>query len=159
MRLIKKYVDAETAKNRVEINRVEFDVNADILVAQNQIKTKADKTWVNSTFYKTGKQLDMGGEKITNLTTPTTDSDVVTKTFVDDEVALAKRYTIDLHSLKDEFRYLMEDVNESSSESGIQVAGIVDYANSPRKFNKKAYDLQLVKNLQNEYVSRLGFNM
>ena len=53
----------------------------------------------------------------------------------------------------------MEDIDESSSESGIMVAGIVDYANSPHKFNKKAYDLQLVKNVQNEYVSRLGFNM
>ena len=56
----KKYEDAETAKNRLEINRVEFDSNADVLVSQNQIKTKADKTWVDSAFYKTGKQLDMG---------------------------------------------------------------------------------------------------
>ena len=31
---------------------------------------KADKTWIYLTFYKTGTQLDMGGEKITNLATP-----------------------------------------------------------------------------------------
>ena len=163
----KKYVDAETAKNRVEINRVEFDLNTDILVSQNQIKTKADKTYVDAENAKqlslsggtmTG-QIDMGGKKIVNVGKPVTDSDAVTKKFVNDEVELAKKYTIDSHSMKDEFRYLMEDVDESSSESGIQVAGIVDYANSPHKLNKKAYDLLLVKNLQNEYVSRLGFNM
>ena len=53
----------------------------------------------------------------------------------------------------------MEDVNESSSESGIRVDGIVDYANSPHKLNKKAYNLKLTKNSNNRYISRLGFNM
>ena len=163
----KRYVDTETAKNRVEINRVEFDLNTNILVAQNQIKTKADKTYVDAENVKqlslsggtmTG-QIDMGGKKIVNVGKPVTDSDAVTKKFVDDEVALAKKYTIDSHSMKDEFRYLMEDVNESSSEERIRVDGIVDYANSPHKINKKAYDLKLTKMSDNNYISRLGFNM
>ena len=59
---------------------------------------KADKTWIYLTFYKTGTQLDMGGEKITNLATPTSNTDAATKKFVDDEVAK----TIDSHSLKNE---------------------------------------------------------
>ena len=61
--------------------------------------------------------------------------------------------------MKDEFRYLMEDVNESSSEERIRVDGIVDYANSPHEINKKAYDLKLTKMSDNNYISRLGFNM
>ena len=163
----KKYVDAETAKNRVEINRVEFDLNTDILVSQNQIKTKADKTYVDAENAKqlslsggtmTG-QIDMGGKKIVNVGKPVTDSDAVTKKFVDDEVALAKKYTINSHSMKDAFRYLMEDVDESSSEERIRVDGIVDYASSPHKINKKAYDLKLTKMSDNNYISRLGFNM
>ena len=52
----------------------------------------------------------------------------------------------------------MEDVNESSSESGIRVDGIIDYA-SFYKFNKKAYDIKLTKKSDNTYISRLGFNM
>ena len=53
----------------------------------------------------------------------------------------------------------MEDVNESSSESNIKVDGIVDLSKSPHKHNKNAYDLKLIKNSNNNYVSRLGFNM
>ena len=39
----------------------------------------------------------------------------------------------------------MEDVNESSSESNIEVDGIIDLEKSPHKHNKKAYDLKLKK--------------
>ena len=104
-------------------------------------------------------EIDMGGKRIVNVGDPISNKHVATKNFVDDVVFLAKKYTVDSHSLKDEFRYLMEDVNESSSEERIRVDGIVDYANSPHKINKKAYDLKLTKMSDNNYVSRLGFNM
>ena len=163
----KRYADAETAKNRVEINRVEFDLNTNILVAQNQIKTKADKTYVDTENAKrlalsggtmTG-EIDMGGKKIVNVGDPVSNRNVATKNYVDDEVFLAKKFTIDSQTMKDECRYLMEDVNESSSEERIGVDGIVDYANSPHEINKKAYDLKLTKMSDNNYISRLGFNM
>ena len=57
------------------------------------------------------------------------------------------------------FRYLMEDADESSSEHDIIVDGIVDFSGSPHEVNKKAYSLQLGKGAQNEYSSRIGFNM
>ena len=104
-------------------------------------------------------EINMGGKRIVNVGDPISNKHVATKNFVDDVVFLAKKYTVDSHSLKDEFRYLMEDVNESSSEERIRVDGIVDYANSPHKINKKAYDLKLTKMSDNNYVSRLGFNM
>ena len=55
----------------------------------------------------------------------------------------------------------MEDADESSSESNIQVAGIVDFANSPHTINKKAYKLTLTKDSDgsNEYRSRMGLNL
>ena len=145
----KKYVDNEIKKHRDLAIQEGLQIPA-------EIDQKADKTWVNSTFYKTGTQLDMGGEKITNLRTPTSNTDAATKTFVDDEVGK----TIDSHSLKNELAYLMEDVDESSSENNIIVDGIEDLEKSPHKHNKKAHDLKLKKkNSNNNYVSRLGFNM
>ena len=61
--------------------------------------------------------------------------------------------------LKDEFRYLMEDVDESSSMHDITVTGINGLQKSPHLFNKKAYDLEIHKDAINLYSGRLGFNM
>ena len=45
---------------------------------------------------------------------------------------------------KDAVRYLMEDVDESSSENNIDILGIRDFPESPHQINKKAYVLRLV---------------
>ena len=60
---------------------------------------------------------------------------------------------------KDVFRYLMENSDESSSENNIIVDGIVDFSGSPHNVNKKAYKFKMGKDAQNEYSSRIGFNM
>ena len=60
---------------------------------------------------------------------------------------------------KDVFRYLMENADESSSENNIIVDGIVDFSGSPHNVNKKAYKFKMEKDAQNEYSSRIGFNM
>ena len=60
---------------------------------------------------------------------------------------------------KDVFRYLMENADESSSENNIIVDGIVDFFGSPHNVNKKAYKFKMGKDAQNEYSSRIGFNM
>ena len=60
---------------------------------------------------------------------------------------------------KDVFRYLMENADESSSENNIIVDGIVDFSGSPHNVNKKAYKFKMGKDAQNEYYSRIGFNM
>ena len=41
------------------------------------------------------------------------------------------------HFRKNAFLYLMEDVDESSSENNISVAGIIDYPTSIHQMNKK----------------------
>ena len=61
---------------------------------------------------------------------------------------------------KDEFRYLMEDPLQSSSESNTVVTGIVDFQQSPHKINKKAYALKINKrSSDNMFLGRIGFNM
>ena len=60
---------------------------------------------------------------------------------------------------KDVFRYLMENADESSSENNIIVDGIVDFSGSLHNVNKKAYKFKMGKDAQNEYSSRIGFNM
>ena len=89
--------------------------------------------------------IHMNGRKITNLKTPTLDTDAATKKVVSDEVEKTKGSIIDSHSLKDEIRYIMEDVDESTSVSSIEVDGIVDLSKSPHEHNKKAYDLKLTQ--------------
>ena len=53
----------------------------------------------------------------------------------------------------------MESVDESSSENIIIVDGIVDFSASPHNVNKKPYKFKMGKDAQNEYSSRIGFNM
>ena len=56
------------------------------------------------------------------------------------------------------FLYLMQDVNESSSESNITVLGIKKFSQTPHTLNKTAYEFTMKKDAQNKYASRLGFN-
>ena len=52
----------------------------------------------------------------------------------------------------------MQDVNESSSQSGITVLGINNFRFTPHKIFKKAHEFNMTKNAQNKYKSRIGFN-
>ena len=64
------------------------------------------------------------------------------------------------HFQKNAFLYLMEDVDESSSENNISVTGIINYAPSIHQMNKKSYQLTLNKDLgSTNYRSRIGFNL
>ena len=124
--------------------------------------------------------LDMGGHQIPNLGTPQThDNDhAVNVGFFNQELNASnanlvktmtsqfKKYVDDSQvapsgSQKDVFRYLMQDANQSSSESNIIVQGIVDYGNSPHSINQKAYKVKLIKDTDgsNDYRSRIGFNL
>ena len=85
----KKYVDSETGKNATKVNQLTTSVNSKFATAQNQRNLKADKTYVDTTFLKlsggtmTGP-IHMNGRKITNLKTPTLDTDAATKKVVAD---------------------------------------------------------------------------
>ena len=122
--------------------------------------------------------LDMGTKSISNLPTPKTSSEATSKQYVDRQLNLKvgnvvadmietevrlKKYVDDSHNTtglpKDSFRYLMEEVDESSSESGITETAIVDFPNSPHLYNKKAYAFKVAKDDTNLFAGRLGLNM
>ena len=109
--------------------------------------------------------IDMHKNKIINLPEPTEENDAVNMEFLDSKIDdLNKKITKNTITAtshpKDEFRYLMEDVDESSSESNIVVTDIVDFQQSPHKINKKAYALKIDKrSSDNMFLGRIGFNM
>ena len=109
--------------------------------------------------------IDMHKNKIINLPEPTEENDAVNMEFLDSKIDdLNKKITKNTITAtshpKDEFRYLMEDPLQSSSESNIVVTGIVDFQQSPHKINKKAYALKINKrSSDNMFLGRIGFNM
>ena len=109
--------------------------------------------------------IDMHKNKIINLPEPTEENDAVNMEFLDSKIDdLNKKITKNTITAtshpKDEFRYLMEDVNESSSESNIVVTGIIGFPQSPHKINKTAYALRINKrSSDNMFLGRIGFNM
>ena len=122
--------------------------------------------------------LDMGTKSISNLPTPTTSSEATSKQYVDGQLNLKigsvvadmietevrlKKYVDDSHNTtglpKDSFRYVMEEVDESTSESGITEVAIVDFPNSPHLYNKKAYAFKVAKDDTNLFAGRLGLDM
>ena len=109
--------------------------------------------------------IDMNKNKIINLPKPTEENDAVNMEFLDLKIDdLNKKITKNTIAAtshpKDEFRYLMEDSFQSSSETNIVVTGIVDFQQSPHKINKKAYALKINKrSSDNMFLGRIGFNM
>ena len=122
--------------------------------------------------------LDMGTKSISNLPTPTTPSEATSKQYVDWQLNIKigsvvadmikseeelRKYVDDSHNTtgrpKDSFRYVMEDVDESSNESGLRGTAIVDFPNSGHLFNKKAYAFKVAKDDTNLFAGRLGLNM
>ena len=97
--------------------------------------------------------LDLGGNKITNLRLSTNNEDAASKKYIDDTLAQSHLLA---SSKKNEFVYL----DDTSSEYNIHVNGFINnFRESPHR-NKKAYDITLVKdNVSNNYQSRMGFNL
>ena len=108
---------------------------------------KADKTYVDT-------KTSVNNVKMTNNITAI--SDLKTKKldkfdFGVEVIKLTQEYKDHVNKshitstshLKDEFRYLMEDVDESSSKHDITVTGINDFPRSPYLLNKKANDFQI----------------
>ena len=98
--------------------------------------------------------IDMGNNKIIGLTFPTAHTDATTKEYVD------QKFISPSGSMKNVFQYIMNDVNETSSEFGIRVLGILDFPQSPHLLNKKAIKFQmgLQTNDSTRYYSRLGLD-
>lgn len=72
---------------------------------------------------------------------------------------LKKKYISSSTAKKGVSRYIMEEVDESTSENNIIVDGIKEFLASPHDVNKKANSFRMGKGPQNWYSSRLSFNM
>ena len=100
--------------------------------------------------------VNLSNFKISNLKTPTNESDAANKKYIDETLEQSHLLA---SSKKNEFLYL-DSPDDTSSEYNIVVNGFVNnFRESPHR-NKKAYDITLKKDAgSNNYRSRMGFNL
>ena len=96
--------------------------------------------------------LNLDNHKILNLNEPTLNSDAASKKYVDNKTRINPS-----HSLTNSFKYLMDDIDEISTEYGLIADKIDDLSWSPHE-NKKVLYFKAVKDGLN-YRYRLGFQM
>ena len=101
--------------------------------------------------------LQMNDNRITGLTnTPTSVSEAVDKKYVDDSVT--KSSIKPSHTPKNVFQYLMDDVNEWTTEYSVKVGSITPLNESPHSWDKKVLNISPIKN-DNNYRFRVGLQM
>ena len=181
----KKYVDNQLAKKLDKGAKIDMKNNA--ITNLNLPTNKRDAACVEFVNYRLSEtqknylkldgttsmsgDLNLNNNKIVNLQTDSKNSkSAVNVELMENEITdlrnlvtqkIHESHIINSGQKKDAFRYLMENDDESSSESNIQVLGIANFSNSPHQINKKAYQLKLLfqKSSPNQYQSRLGFNL
>ena len=173
----KKYVDDEIAKIPSGSGRSYFlkkdgsvPMTGDLNMNEQRVKNTLDPTDEQDTVNKrylesqltdylkrNGQNamtfdLNMDNYKIVNLNEPTLNSDATTKKYVDDKTKINPS-----HSLENTFKYLMDDLDEISTEYGL-IADKIDDLSWSHHENKKVLYFKAVKDGLN-YRYRLGFQM
>ena len=128
--------------------------------SNNHLTTKAyvDTHSSNGNYLKTdgtnqmAASLDMAGNQLIDLSDPSSDKNAATKKYVDNKTLINPS-----HSLTNSFEYLMNDINEISTEYGLIADKIDDLSWSPHE-NKKVLYFKALKDGLN-YRYRLGFQM
>ena len=121
----------------------------------------------NTLFYNVFLDLDgnaqmrgnikMNDKRITGLTNPpNADDEATNKKYVND--VISKANIKPSHTPKNVFQYLMNDVNEWSSEYNIKVENFIDMAESPHSWDKRVLSITPIKMGVN-YRYRLGLQM
>ena len=127
--------------------------------------TRKFLTQTNTLFYNIFLDLDgnaqmrgnikMNNNHITGLTNPPNGDDEATnKKYVND--VISKANIKPSHTPKNAFKYLMDDVNEWSSEYNIKVLSFSDMTESPHSWNKRILNITPLKDDDNNYRFRLG---
>ena len=99
--------------------------------------------------------LQMDGNRITGLTnSPNDDYEATNKKYIDSQISKANIKPS--HTPKNAFKYLMDDVNEWSSEYNIKVLSFSDMTESPHSWNKRILNITPLKDDDNNYRFRLG---
>ena len=153
----KKHVDTQLATKLDKADAKKY-VNVDGSNGMTGNLNLNEKTIINlNTDDKDIKSAANVGYVSSKVHTAKGDVTVGLKTYFDTKIK--ESHITSSTNKKDVFRYLMENADESSSENNIIVDGIVDFSGSPHNVNKKAYKFKMGKDAQNEYSSRIGFNM
>ena len=129
--------------------------------------TRKFLTQTNTLFYNNFLDLDgnaqmrgnikMNNNHITGLTNPPNADDQATnKKYVDDNISKANIEPS--HTPKNVFQYLMNDVNEWSTEYNVKVENFSNLAESPHSWDKRVLNITPVKDGRN-YRFRLGLQM
>ena len=99
----------------------------------------------------------MNGKRITGLTNlSNADDEATNKKYVDDNISKANIKPS--HTPKNVFQYLMNDVNEWTSEYDVKVTNFSNLAESPHSWDKRVLNITPIKNGSN-YRFRLGLQM
>ena len=99
----------------------------------------------------------MNDKRITGLTNPpNADDEESNKKYVDNNIS--KSSIKPSHTHKNVFQYLMNDVNEWSSEYNVKVESFSDLSESPHSWDKRVLNITPVKSGRN-YRFRLGLQM
>ena len=92
--------------------------------------------------------LQVNDHRITGLTNPPNDDDeAANKKCVDTHVSNSN--TKPSHTPKNVFQYLMDDVNEWTTEYGVKVGSFSDLAESPHSWDKKVLNISPIKSGRN----------
>ena len=129
--------------------------------------TRKFLTLTNSLFYnefldlngnsKLRGNIQMNDNRISGLTNPpNADDEATNKKYVDENISKAKIKPS--HSPKNLFQYLMNDVNEWSSEYNVKVESFSDLSESPHSWDKKVLNITPIKSGSN-YRFRLGLQI
>ena len=101
--------------------------------------------------------LQMNDHRINGLTNPpNADDEATNKKYVDDNIS--KSNIKPRHTPKNVFQYLMDDVNEWTTEYGVKVESFSNLAESPHSWDKRVLNITPVKSGRN-YRFRLGLQM
>ena len=100
--------------------------------------------------------LQMNNHQITGLSDPDSDDEATNKRYVDTHIS--KSHIKPSHTPKNVFQYLMNDVNEWSTEYGIKVDKFIDFQESPHSWDKRVLKITPVK-IASNYRFRLGLQM
>ena len=101
--------------------------------------------------------IKMNDKRITGLTNPpNADDEATNKKYVDTHIS--KSNIKPSHTPKNVFQYLMNDVNEWSSEYDVKVENFSNLAESPHSWDKRVLNITPIKNGSN-YRFRLGLQM
>ena len=101
--------------------------------------------------------LQMNDHRITGLTNlPNADDEATNKKYVDDNISKANIKPS--YSPKNLFQYLMNDVNEWSTEYNVKVGSFSDLSESPHSWDKRVLNITPIKSGRS-YRFRLGLQM